>query len=127
MSLLQLLIAVTFAVIASTAGDLLIAKGMRKVGEVSWLGWRGTLRLVIKIATRPEILAAIACMTIFFFTWLALLSRADLSLILPMTALTYILNGLAAKPVLGEVVSPQRWAGIMIITIGVVFVTLSST
>jgi drug/metabolite transporter (DMT)-like permease len=125
MSLLQLLAGVTFAVCASTIGDLLLARGMKKVGQVQWDGIAGAFRTVRKVATTPEIPLAVVFLAIFFFTWLALLSRADLSLILPMTALTYILNGLAAKPVLGETVSRQRWLGIWVITVGVVLVTMT--
>ena len=125
MSLLKLLLGVSFAVLASTIGDLLLAKGMRKVGQVRWVGVGGSLRTVGKVIRTPEIPLAVLFLAVFFFSWLALLSRADLSLILPMTALTYILNGLAAGPVLGETVSRQRWIGIWVITLGVVLVTIS--
>jgi drug/metabolite transporter (DMT)-like permease len=126
-SLLKLMAGVTFAVTASTIGDLLLARGMRKVGQVRWSGVRGALGTVRQVATTPEIPMAVLFLAIFFFTWLALLSRADLSLILPMTALTYILNGVAAGPVLGETVSRQRWFGIWVITVGVVLVTITGS
>lgn len=125
MAILQLLAGVAFAVTASTIGDLLLARGMKRVGQVRWNGFLGALRTVRNVVTTPEIPLAVVFLAIFFFSWLALLSRADLSLILPMTALTYILNGLAAKPVLGETVSRQRWLGIWVITVGVVMVTIT--
>ena len=127
MTLLKLIAGVAFAVTASTIGDLLLARGMRKVGEVGWSGWRDALSTLRRVVTTPEIPLAIVFLAVFFFSWLALLSRADLSLILPMTALTYILNGLAAGPVLGETVSRQRWFGIWVITVGVVLVTMTGT
>lgn len=127
MTLLKLIAGVAFAVTASTVGDLLLARGMRKVGEVQWNGPRAALGTVRRVVITPEIPMAIGFLAIFFFSWLALLSRADLSLILPMTALTYILNGLAAGPVLGETVSRQRWLGIWVITIGVVLVTITGS
>lgn len=126
MTLPKLIAGVTFAVTASTIGDLLLARGMRKIGQIRWLGLPGTIQLVRKILTTPDIAAAILFLAMFFFSWLALLSRVDLSLILPMTALTYILNAIAAKPVLGEKVSKRRWLGILIISAGVVLVTWSS-
>lgn len=127
MALLKLIAGVAFAVTASTIGDLLLARGMRKVGEVQWTGPRDALATLRRVATTPEISLAIGFLAVFFFSWLSLLSRADLSLILPMTALTYILNGLAAGPVLGETVSRQRWLGIWVITIGVVLVTITGS
>ncbi len=125
MSTWQLILGVLFAVTASTIGDLFLAKGMKCVGEVEWRGPRAAARTVGKVLRRPEIPLAVLFLAVFFFTWLALLSRADLSLVLPMTALTYIFNGLAAGPVLGEKVSRQRWIGLMVITVGVVLVSLS--
>lgn len=122
---LGLLLGVLFAIACSTVGDLLLARGMKQVGEVRWTGLRGALGTVFKVLRTPSIPLAVGFMALFFFTWLALLSRADLSLILPMTALTYLLNGLAAKPVLNESVSKQRWLGIAIISLGVVLVTMS--
>ena len=121
----MIVIAVTFAVVMSTIGDLFIASGMRKVGALSWQGFRAVPGQVKRIVTTPQIPLSVIFMATFFFSWLALLSRAELSLILPMTATTYILNGLAAGPVLGEKVSRKRWLGIWIITAGVVLVTLT--
>lgn len=125
MELLTLMAGVLFAVTVSTVGDILLAVGMKKVGAVQWNGWRAALSTVGRVVRTPQIPIAIACMAVFFFSWLALLSRADLSLILPLTAVTYILNGLAAGPVLGEKVSKRRWLGILVITVGVAMVTLS--
>lgn len=120
-----IIVAVAFAVCMSTIGDLFIAVGMRKVGAVSWQGVRAIPSQILRVLRTPQIPLSVVFLALFFFTWLALLSRADLSYILPMTAATYILNGLAASPILGEKVSGKRWLGIFIITIGVVMVTLT--
>lgn len=127
MDLIAIMAGVLFAVVASTVGDLFLAVGMKRVGPVKWTGLRGAFGTVGRVLKTPQIPLAVCCMAVFFFTWLALLSRADLSLILPLTAVTYILNGLAAGPVLGEKVSVQRWAGIFVITVGVVMVTISGS
>lgn len=121
-----ILIGIGLAVLFSTVGDVLLAQGMRKVGAVQWQGLAAIPGQIKDVITTPQIPIAVAFMALFFFTWLALLSRADLSLILPLTALTYVLNGLAAGPCLGEKVSRQRWAGIWVIALGVVVVSLTS-
>lgn len=123
--LIPIMLGVVFAVLVSTVGDLFIASGMRKVGALSWQGFSAIPGQIASIAKTPQIPLGVACMAVFFSTWLGLLSRADLSLILPMTALTYVLNGLAAEPVLGEKVSRQRWVGILVITVGVILVTVT--
>jgi len=125
--LLFLLIGVAVAVCASTIGDLFLAVGMRRVVAVTWQGFGAVPGQIAKVIKTPQIPIAVCFMALFFFTWLALLSRADLSFILPLTAVTYVLNGLAAGPVLGERVSPKRWVGIVIIAVGVVLVTLTET
>jgi drug/metabolite transporter (DMT)-like permease len=53
---------------------------------------------------------------------LALLSRADLSFVLPVTAAGYVLVAVMGHFWLGEPISPARWAGICAITLGVVLV-----
>jgi drug/metabolite transporter (DMT)-like permease len=124
---LLIIVAVGFAVSMSTIGDLFIASGMRRVGAITWKGFKAIPGQIMKVITTPQIPLSVVFMALFFFTWLALLSRADLSYILPMTAATYVLNGLAAEPFLGEKVSRKRWQGIFVITVGVVLVTLTGS
>jgi uncharacterized membrane protein len=54
---------------------------------------------------------------------LMLLSRADLSYVLPVTAITYVLTALLGDAFLGERVSAVRWAGVALITAGVMAVS----
>jgi drug/metabolite transporter (DMT)-like permease len=56
----------------------------------------------------------------WMLTNLALLSRADLSFVLPVTASGYVLIAIAGRFWLGEHISPVRWLGIAAITLGVV-------
>jgi drug/metabolite transporter (DMT)-like permease len=53
-------------------------------------------------------------------TDLALLSRADLSFVLPVTASAYVLVAIAGHFLLSEHISWQRWLGIVLITGGVI-------
>jgi drug/metabolite transporter (DMT)-like permease len=68
-----------------------------------------------------------AMLAVFFFLWLAVLSWEDLSVALPMQALNYVLVAVLAKYYLNEQVSPMRWAGIVLVSIGVMMITRSST
>jgi uncharacterized membrane protein len=47
-----------------------------------------------------------------------LLSRADLSYVLPVTALGYVLNAIAGRYLLAESITVERWAGTVLIVIG---------
>jgi len=44
--------------------------------------------------------------------------------VMPLTALTYVLNAILVGPVLGEHVSLTRWVGTILIAAGVALVTL---
>jgi drug/metabolite transporter (DMT)-like permease len=61
----------------------------------------------------------------FLYCFSAALSWADLSFVLPATAFGYVLNVAAGYYFLGETVSTRRWAGAVIITLGVLFVSRS--
>ena len=61
-----------------------------------------------------------------FFLFIALLSWADLSLVMPMTALSYPLSALGSYYFLKESLTIGRLAGTGLISIGVAFVSLSS-
>ncbi len=50
---------------------------------------------------------------------MALLSWADLSYVMPVTAISYVVTAFAARLFLGENISPARWAGILLVTAGV--------
>ena len=57
--------------------------------------------------------------------WLIVLSREDLTVALPMTALNFVVVAFASQYFLGEVISPLRWAGTVAICIGVFMISKS--
>ncbi|HKE04103.1 MAG TPA: EamA family transporter, partial [Blastocatellia bacterium] len=59
----------------------------------------------------------------FFGLYLAALSWADLSFVLPITAFGYTLNALMSWRLLGEHVSLARWIGTIVICVGVAVVS----
>jgi drug/metabolite transporter (DMT)-like permease len=70
----------------------------------------------------PWIAAGIALLIGFFASYLTALSWADLTYVLPATAFGNVIVALLAKFWLHDSISPARWAGIILITIGVGFV-----
>jgi len=114
------------AVSAGTVGDILLAKGMKELGDLSTQGVRGILNTAVQAMTEPKIIVGTACLALFFFLWLAVLSWEDLSVALPLQALNYVLVAFLAQFYLGEQVTPLRWAGIALVCIGVVLIARSS-
>ncbi len=114
------------AVTAGTVGDLLLAKGMKEMGDVSAMNLRGMLAAAYQALTTPKLVIGTAMLAIFFFLWLAVLSWEDLSVALPLQALNYVLVAFLSQYFLGEVVSPLRWAGTILVCVGVMMITKSS-
>jgi drug/metabolite transporter (DMT)-like permease len=108
-------------VITATAGDILIAGGMRKLGDLDDIRAKSGLGGAIKaVLSSSMFLAGICCMSLSFFSLLFALSGADLSLIAPATAsLTFITTAAAAKLFLKENVDKRRWLAALFVCAGV--------
>ena len=79
------------------------------------------LALIAAVFT-PWIGAGIALLIGFFASYLTALSWADLTYVLPATAFGNVIVALLARFWLQEPISLERWAGILLITVGVGFV-----
>ncbi|MBU4483303.1 MAG: EamA family transporter, partial [Actinobacteria bacterium] len=55
--------------------------------------------------------------------WLIVLSAVDLSFAYPFIGFTYVMVLVLSKFILKEDVNPIRWAGALIITIGVIVIS----
>lgn len=120
-------LAVIILVFADAGGDLFLAAGMKQIGEVQLLPNKHLLKLGRKIMTNPAILSGILCQATGFVMFISLLSWEDISVVRPVTALTYILSLLGARFFLKEIITTQRFAGIILIGCGVVLISLTST
>ena len=104
----------------STAGDSLLARGMKDFGHVnvSLHKLSGLLLAVLN----PWVTAGILLLLAFFSCYMSALSWADLTYVLPATSLAYVLVALVGHFRLHEEISPARWLGIALIAAGVGFV-----
>ena len=71
------------------------------------------------LARRGPLVIAVFFMAISFFAFMKLLSVADLSFSVPVTAASVALETILAKLVLREKVSTLRWVGVLCVTLGV--------
>jgi uncharacterized membrane protein len=102
----------------STAGDSLLARGMKELGSVSVHNLPGLLLAILN----PWVSAGILLLLAFFACYMSALSWADLTYVLPATSLGYVLVALIAHFGFHEQISPTRWLGIALIAAGVGFV-----
>lgn len=71
----------------------------------------------------PFVTAGIAMLVLSLLTRLALLSLADLSFVLPVTAVGYVLSAWLGVTFLGETVTPVEWMGTLFIFAGAAVVS----
>jgi drug/metabolite transporter (DMT)-like permease len=90
------------------------------------MGLRQIFETVLKALTNWRLILGTAMQAVYFGLWLAVLSWEDLSVALPLQALSYIVVAFLAQWYLGEQVTPMRWAGISLVCVGVVLITKSS-
>ncbi len=118
--------AVAAIVSTSTAGDVLVSRAMKQVGNVSELRRRSGLATVIATVTRnPNFLLGVSAMAAAFYAMLFGLSWADVSLVVPAsTSLTFVTNAVAAKIFLHERVDQRRWLAALAVAGGVALLAL---
>jgi drug/metabolite transporter (DMT)-like permease len=109
---------------AGTGGELCVARAMKTVGEVKDFRPWALLRLIPRVLRVPWMWAGVGLMATAFFSLLAVLSRENVSLVVPVTALSYGAGALGGKFFLGEQVTPRRWAGVLLVCAGVALVVV---
>ncbi len=112
-----LLIAVM--VIAGPLGNVLLGKGMKHISGLAIWPPAQLFHTALNIFMSGSIWSGIASLTTFFVAYMLVLSWADYSFVQPASSLAYGVVALLGYLVLGEKVSPLRWAGIAVICLGV--------
>ena len=121
--MLKTLVLVLIAVLIGGTGHVLLSKGMKTVGDLTEAPSSMVGAMILRAVSSPWLLLGVALQATFFVMYLALLSRANVSQVLPLTAIVYIVVALLARLLLAEPVTPARWAGIVLIAAGAVLVS----
>jgi drug/metabolite transporter (DMT)-like permease len=103
-------------VLANVIGNVALSRGMHEVGRIVSPSPADYVRALVD----PWVLAGVGVLVVWMISDLALLSRADLSFVLPVTASAYVLIAIVGHFWLGEHISWVRWLGIAVITFGVI-------
>jgi bacterial/archaeal transporter family protein len=109
-------ILILLVIATNVLGNVALSRGMHQVGRIisaSPLDY-------LKAFANPWTILGICILVIWILTDLALLSRADLSFVLPVTASAYVLVAICGHFFLHDRISWERWIGILLITGGVI-------
>ncbi len=113
-------------VLLNAAAQIVIKKGMTEIGTFDF-SLNSLMPIGLKVATSPYVITGIFFYVVSLVIWLMVLSRVDVSYAYPMLSIGYIAAALFGKYFFGEPVGPVRWAGIIVICIGVYLITRSAT
>jgi drug/metabolite transporter (DMT)-like permease len=101
--------------VCTPLGDSCLRRGMSHMPPITL---EHPLSLITAVFT-PWIVLGIALLIGYFASYLTALSWADLTFVMPAAALGNVVIALLSRFWLHEAISPQRWAGIVLITVGV--------
>ena len=122
---LHIWLSIVFVAALAVLGEVLIAAGMRQLGDLDDIRAVGGLGgAIVAVITNARFVTGALCMAANFFAMLYALSIANLSLAGPaIAALTYIGNAFAAQIFLREKVDKRRWLAAMFVAGGVFLLT----
>ena len=110
--------------IGDTLAQFLMKKGLNQTG-IDSINLTNIAEFAAKNAASPLIWLGVFVFALNFFLWIAILSRVDLSIAMPVGSTSYIFIPIVAMLFLHEHVSLLRWAGIILIVLGIHFVSQS--
>jgi uncharacterized membrane protein len=107
---------------AGTMGELCISRGMKTIGEVRNFSPRNLLYVILRVIRVKWIWLGFSLEATAFFSLLWVLSFANVSMVVPVTSMSYAAGALGGKIFLRERVTRERWTGILLVTVGVILV-----
>jgi drug/metabolite transporter (DMT)-like permease len=113
-----------FIVVFGTTGEIFMSRAMKETGEVKDFRPVALIESIFRALRVRWMWFGVGMMAIGFFSLLAVLSFENVSFVVPVTALSYVVGALGGRFFLGERVSLQRWIGILLVCAGVTLVLI---
>jgi uncharacterized membrane protein len=109
---------IVLLVVSNVVGNFTLSCGLHEVGPLGSFAPRTYIHAFLN----PQVAVGILLLVIWLISQLSLLSRVDLSFVLPVTSVSYALTALMGEFLLHERVSTERWIGIGLIGLGATLV-----
>ena|SRR6516164_4588529 len=117
---LKTCICTAIVVFSNAFGDFFMKRGLPDTTRLS------TPLEYVTMLFQPWVTLGVVLLVVWQLSRIALLSWADLSYVLPVTSVGYVLVALIGWVFLHESISATRWAGIVLIMAGVALVSSGS-
>ena len=117
------IISILISVCAIVAGQLCMKKALNDLGDIDFAS--SFFFAYLKIFMSPFVIISISLYIIGALFWLYVLSKVDLSYAYPFMGLTFVLVAISSSIFLGEYISLRRWIGIIVICLGIFFISKS--
>ncbi len=110
-------------ILSNVCGNLALSLGMKAkmAAEAA-----PNLLLYVRAFFSPMVLLGITLLIVWMLSRMALMSWADLSYVLPITSIGYVLSLVAGKVFLAEHITNRRWMGTLMIMAGTLLVSLTA-
>lgn len=108
-----------FSVAMGVLGQYFFKAGMSKVGIVKFDFF------IVKYFFQPLVFTGLICYVLATASWLVILSKSELSFAYPLISLGYIIVVIIGAILFHEKITPLRFLGVVLITLGV-FSTIKS-
>ncbi len=116
---------ILLGVLLNATAQLCLKQGMRQVGHFAFT-LSNLVPIGFKVALNPFVFAGLTCYVVSVVVWLLALSRVDVSYAYPLLSVGYIVTAFGGQFFFGEALGPTRWAGIIVICVGVYLITRSA-
>ncbi len=118
-------VALALAILTQAVGNVCLSKGMKGLPSPDAIDAHTLLTLFSQALQSPILWVGTALLIVFFILFATVLSWADLTFVLPVISAEVIVNVSFANYFLNEPVSPSRWVGTLLISIGIILVLRS--
>ena len=112
-------------VLLNAAAQLALKKGMSTIGHFQF-SIENIAPIAMRVALNPFVIVGLVCYVVSVAVWLLVLSRVEVSYAYPLLSVGYIVTAFAGKYFFNEALTPVRWAGIVVICLGVYLITRSA-
>lgn len=119
--MLKVVVLSVFTTLLITSGQVLWKLGLQKAGGF-YISEQSLLGNLLRTLTNPFVIAGFVAYIIATGFFMFLLSKYDISLVIPISSVSFVFSLIAGAYIFGEQISWLRIAGVLVIITGIMMV-----